>query len=59
MLKLYHSFSHIDKFRELFPFIVDIGIDDLDQREMFRLDRTGGETELLKISIFRTCLELK
>ncbi len=42
--KLYHSFSHIDKYRELFPFIMDIGIDDLNRREMFRLDRIGGET---------------
>jgi len=42
--KLYHSFSHIDKLKELFPFIIEIGIDDLSLRQMFRLERMGGET---------------
>lgn len=42
--KLYHTFSHIDRFLELFPFIMDISIDDLNRREIFRLDRIGGET---------------
>ncbi len=42
--KLYHSYTNIHKLKELFPFILDIGIDDLNQWQNFRLNRMGGET---------------
>jgi hypothetical protein len=42
--KLYYRFLSIDKLKELFPFIINIGIDELNQSGVFKLDRIGGET---------------
>lgn len=41
--KLYHSLSNINKAKELFAFNFDIGLDDLNQSNLFRIDRIGGE----------------
>jgi hypothetical protein len=42
--KLYHSFSDIEKFMELFPFESNLELDDLNQFGLFTMDRIGGET---------------
>lgn len=41
--KLYHSVSGIDRFKELFPYELNLGMGDLYQSDIFELDRIGGE----------------
>lgn len=42
--KLYHNIWELDRFKELFPFIIDISIADLNNDSTFELNRIGGET---------------
>lgn len=41
--KLYQNVSGIDKFKELFPFELNFGMADIQQSDMFEIDRIGGE----------------
>ncbi len=41
--KLYQSVSEIDRLKELFPFDLNLGMDDLNQSDLFKIDRIGGE----------------
>lgn len=41
--KLYQSVSEIDRLKELFPFDLNLGMDDLYQSDLFNIDRIGGE----------------
>jgi hypothetical protein len=41
--KLYQSVSGIDRLKELFPFDLNLGMDDLYQSDLFKIDRIGGE----------------
>lgn len=41
--KLYQSVSGIDRLKELFPFELNLGMDDLYQSDLFKIDRIGGE----------------
>jgi hypothetical protein len=41
--KLYQSVSGIDRLKELFPFELNLGMDDLYQSDLFNIDRIGGE----------------
>ncbi len=41
--KLYHRVLGIDRFKELFPFELNLGMDSLHQSDMFGLDMIGGE----------------
>lgn len=49
--KLYHSFSSITKFKELFPFDYDIGFEDISRTDFFSIDRMGGEMVVAKLQI--------
>jgi hypothetical protein len=42
--KLYHSVWELERFKELFPFIIDVSVADLHRHDAFVLDRIGGET---------------
>lgn len=46
--KLYHGFSSIMKFKELFPFDYDIGLEDISGTDFFSIDRMGGEIVVVK-----------
>ncbi len=41
--KLYQSVSEIDRLKELFPFDLNLGMDNLNQSDLFEIDRIGGE----------------
>jgi hypothetical protein len=41
--KLYQSVSGIDRLKELFPFELSLGMDDLYQSGLFKIDMIGGE----------------
>jgi len=41
--KLYQSVAGIDRLKELFPFELNLGMDDLYQSDLFKIDRIGGE----------------
>ncbi|MDN5277757.1 MAG: hypothetical protein PWR01_1722 [Clostridiales bacterium] len=42
--KLYYSVWELERFKELFPFIIDVSLGDLHGHDAFVLDRIGGET---------------
>lgn len=42
--KLYQSVSRIERLKELFPFELNLGMDDLYESDLFKIDRIGGES---------------
>lgn len=41
--KLYQSVAGIDRLKELFPFELNLSMDDLYESDLFKIDRIGGE----------------